>query len=51
MLERRICELGAQGVKTQDPDAVRPIMEELRDALREHNEELKRRPCRISLPA
>jgi hypothetical protein len=42
MLERRIRELCAQAVTTQDADTLRCIMEELRDALHEHNEELKR---------
>jgi hypothetical protein len=49
MLERRR-ELCAQAVKTQDADALRPIMEELRGALREHNEDLKRAVAEYSLP-
>lgn len=42
MLERRIRELCAQAVKTQDAETLRCIMRELRDALHEHNEDLKR---------
>jgi hypothetical protein len=41
-LETRISELCAQAVAIQDTDALRPIMEELRNALHEHNEDLKR---------
>jgi hypothetical protein len=42
VLERRIRELCAQAVKPQDADTLRCIMRELRDALHEHNEDLKR---------
>jgi hypothetical protein len=42
VLERRIRELCAQAVASQDADALRPIKEELRDALHTHNEDLKR---------
>jgi hypothetical protein len=41
-LDRRIRELCAQAVAAKDPDAVRAIMAELRDALREQNEDLQR---------
>jgi hypothetical protein len=41
-LETRIRELCAQALATQDADALRPIMDELRGALHEHNQELKR---------
>ncbi len=42
MLERRIRELCALAVTTQDAATLRCIMQELRDALHEHNEDLKR---------
>ena len=41
-LERRIRELCSQAVAAKDADTLRPIMGELRDALREHNKELQR---------
>ena len=41
-LDRRIRELCSQAVAAKDPDAVRAIMAELRDALREQNEDLQR---------
>jgi len=41
-LERRIRELCAQALATQDADALRPLMDELRGALHVHNQELKR---------
>ena len=40
-LNTRIRELSAQAVAAKDVDALRPIMSELRDALHEHNEDLK----------
>jgi hypothetical protein len=42
MLERRIRELFAQAVKTQDADALESITKERRHALHEHSDELKR---------
>jgi hypothetical protein len=42
MLERRIRELCALAVTTQDAGTLRCIMQELRDALHEHNENIKR---------
>lgn len=42
MLERRIRELCAEAVKPQDADTLRCIMQELRNALHEHNEGIKR---------
>jgi hypothetical protein len=42
MLERRIRELCAQAVATKSGEELRPIMSELRDALHEHSEDLKR---------
>ena len=41
-LDGRIRELCSQAVAAKDADALRPIMAELRDALREHNEDLQR---------
>ena len=41
-LDRRIRDLCTQAVAAKDADALRPIMDELRDALREHNEDLQR---------
>ena len=41
-LDRRIRDLCSQAVAAKDADALRPIMDELRDALREHNEDLQR---------
>jgi hypothetical protein len=41
-LNRRIRDLCSRAVAAKDADALRPIMDELRDALREHNEDLKR---------
>jgi len=41
-LEKRIRELCALAVAAQDGDTLRAIMKELRDALREHNENLQR---------
>jgi hypothetical protein len=41
ILDRRIRELCDQAVATQDADKLWPIICELRDALREHNDELK----------
>jgi hypothetical protein len=41
-LSRRIRDLCTQAVAAKDADALRPIMDELRDALREHNEDLQR---------
>lgn len=41
-LERRIRELCAQAVAARDTDEVQPILSELREALREHVEQLKR---------
>jgi hypothetical protein len=41
-LDGRIRELCTQAVAAKDADALRPIMAELRDALREHNEDLLR---------
>jgi len=40
-LERRIRELCAQAVKSQDTDELQPILAELRHALREHLEQLR----------
>src|ERR1700687_1080493 len=40
-LDRRIRELCAEAVAMKDADALRPIMHELRDALHQHNDELK----------
>jgi hypothetical protein len=40
-LDRRIRELCAQAVASQNLDEVRPILSELRNALHEHNDELK----------
>ena len=40
-LDRRIRELCAQAVATQDADKLCPIMCDLKDALHEHNDELK----------
>ena len=41
-LGRRIRDLCSQAVAAKDAEALRPIMDELRDALREHNEDLQR---------
>ncbi len=41
-LGRRIRDLCSRAVAAKDADALRPIMDELRDALREHNEDLER---------
>jgi len=40
-LDRRIRELCAEAIAMKDADALRPIMHELRDALHQHNDELK----------
>jgi hypothetical protein len=40
-LDRRIRQLCDQAVATQEPDALRSIMSELKNLLREQNEELK----------
>jgi hypothetical protein len=40
-LERRIRELCAQAVAARETDDVQPILSELREALREHVEQLK----------
>jgi hypothetical protein len=40
-LERRIRELCAEAVAARDSDEVHPILSELRDALRQHAEQLK----------
>jgi hypothetical protein len=40
-LDTRIRELGAQAVAAQDAEELRLIMNELRNALHEHNEDLK----------
>ena len=40
-LERRIRELCAQAVAVEDPEALRPIMNELKNSLHEQNQELK----------
>ena len=40
-LERRIRELCAQAVAAREADDVQPILSELREALREHVEQLK----------
>ena len=40
-LDRRIRELCAEAVATRDPNKLWPIMCELKDALRQHNDDLK----------
>ena len=40
-LDRRIRELCAEAVATRDADKLWPIMCELKDALRQHNDDLK----------
>jgi hypothetical protein len=40
-LERRIRELCAEAVAARDTDEVQPILAELREALRQHTEQLK----------
>jgi hypothetical protein len=41
-LERRIQELSAEAVAAKDASALQPIMNELRNLLQEHNQDLKR---------
>ena len=40
-LERRIQELCAEAVTAENPDALMPTINELRNLLQEHNDELK----------
>lgn len=40
-LERRIRELCAQAIAAEDTEELRPVLSELREALRQHVEQLK----------